>query len=541
MNVSRNRLPFALLVLVMIGAGSALLAAQFLVLGEVHASPAALAARAVTGTHAAGLALPAITTAGAQRGSDNPIVAKAYRFERGGWIYVHLEGTPHDVGYQHGFLLATEIADGFAAASLEMTHNSNRDWDFFRRAAREMLWPKIDAEYQAELQGIVEGLRARQVKLDLYDIVALNAFMELGDYYVPWLDKQTSGQTTGQKDAQTSAPSSVGSKRKNQDAVSAVTHEGHCSAFVATGSYTKDHQIVMAHNNWTSYLEGARWKIIFDIVPQMGNRMLMDGYPGVIVSDDDFGVNSAGLMVTETTITDFHGWDPSGKAEFVRARKAMQYAGSIDEYVKIMLDGNNGGYANDWLLADRKTNEIARFELGLRHSKVWRTKDGYFVGSNFASDPDVLKDETTFDVTNLAASANARHVRWDELMAANMGKIDTTLAEGFLADHYDSYTKQTGANRRTLCGHGDAATPGDPGYAAKPYNPFGAVEGKVMDARMAEAMSFVARIGHPCGTDFKSQPFLDQHPDFRWQASVLMDMNAGPWTAYHAGDHEPNP
>jgi hypothetical protein len=532
MSVSRNRLPFALLVLVMIGAGFALLAAQFAALGEVHAARPARSsgvARSASSAQAASPALITLAATAAQRGSDNPILAKAYRFERGGWIYVHLEGTPHDIGYQHGFLLATEIADGFAAASLEMTHNSNRDWDFFRRAAREMLWPKIDPEYQAELQGITEGLRARQVKLDLYDVVALNAFMELGDYYVPWLDKQTSGQTRGENN------------RKNKDAAAAGTHEGHCSAFVATGSYTKDHQIVMAHNNWTSYLEGARWKIIFDIAPQTGNRMLMDGYPGVIVSDDDFGVNSAGLMVTETTITDFHGWDPSGKAEFVRARKAMQYAGSIDEYVKIMLDGNNGGYANDWLLADRKTNEIARFELGLKHSKVWRTKDGYFVGSNFASDPDVLKDETTFDATNLAASANARHVRWDELMAANMGKIDTTLAEGFLADHYDSYTKQTGANRRTLCGHGDAATPGDPGYAAKPYNPFGAVEGKVMDGHMAEAMSFVARIGHPCGTDFKSQPFLDQHPDYRWQSSVLTDMNAGPWTAYHAGDQAPNP
>ncbi len=540
----------------MIGAGIALLAAQFVALGEVHAAHAAhtagfaappsslLTAASAYATSAAFTALtatPAFTAGGAQRGSDNPVLAKAYRFERGGWIYVHLEGAPHDIGYQHGFLLATEIADGFAAASLEMTHNSNRDWEFFRRASREMLWPKIDPEYQAELQGIVEGLRARQVKLDLYDIVALNAFMELGDYYVPWLDKQTSGQNAGHTGAQTSAQLNGLDGRKYKDGAAAATHEGHCSAFVATGSYTKDHQIVMAHNNWTSYLEGVRWKIIFDIVPQAGYAMLMDGYPGVIVSDDDFGVNSKGLMVTETTITDFHGWDPSGKAEFVRARKAMQYAGSIDEYVKIMLDGNNGGYANDWLLADRKTNEIARFELGLKHSKLWRTKDGYFVGSNFASDPEVLKDETTFDVTNLAASANARHVRWDELMAANMGKIDTNLAEGFLADHYDSYTKQTGANRRTLCGHGDAATPGDPGFAMKPYNPFGAVEGKVMDAHMAEAMSFVARIGHPCGTDFKSQPFLDEHSDYRWQASVLTDMNAGPWTAYHAGEQAPNP
>ena len=113
----------------------------------------------------------------------------------------------------------------------------------------------------------------------------------------------------------------------------------------------------------------------------------MDGFPGVIASDDDFGINSDGLMVTETTITQFEGWDPNGKPEFMRARKALQYAGNIDAYTKIMLDGNNGGYANDWLLGDRKTGEIAQFELGLKAYKLWRTKDGVFSGSNWARDP----------------------------------------------------------------------------------------------------------------------------------------------------------
>ncbi|HXO45345.1 MAG TPA: C45 family peptidase, partial [Candidatus Cybelea sp.] len=247
---------------------------------------------------------------------------KGYRFDRGGWIYVHLEGSPHDIGYQHGYLLAAEISEAFAVVRLEATHNSGRDWDFFRRAAHEMLWPKIDPEYQAELQGIVDGLQANKTKLDLDDVVALNAFQELPDYYVPWLDAQI---RTGNPPPKETA--------------------GHCSAFVATGSWTKDHQIVMAHSNWTSYMDGERWNIMFDIVPQSGYRMLMDGFPGVIASDDDFGVNSGGLMISETTIGYFHGWDPNGKAEFVRARKAMQYAASIDDYVKIMLDGNNGGYA----------------------------------------------------------------------------------------------------------------------------------------------------------------------------------------------------
>src|SRR5271156_3829700 len=180
MNSRHFRLPLTLLAILLASSAIGFIAVRLMALDDGQAA------------HAAEIA------PGTQKGSDDPRLAKSYRFDRGGWIYVHLEGSPHDIGYQHGYLLATEIADGFAAASLEMTHNSNRDWDFFRRAAREMLWPKIDPEYQAELQGIVEGLRARQVKLDLYDIVALNAFMELGDYYVPWLDKQTSGQTSGQ-------------------------------------------------------------------------------------------------------------------------------------------------------------------------------------------------------------------------------------------------------------------------------------------------------------------------------------------------------
>jgi Phospholipase B len=490
---NRNGLPLALLIVLAV----TLSAAQLMVTSKRH------------------IAQAAETSAGrgSQNYSDDPRLAKAYRFERGGWIYVHLEGAPFDIGYQHGYLLAPEIADAFAAVSLEMTHETGRDWDFFRRAAQEMLWHRIDPEYQAELKGIVAGLEAQKVKLDLDDVVAMNAFMELPDYYVPWLNSITKAQN---------APN--------------LTAPESCSAFVATGSWTKDGKIVMAHNNWTSYADGERWRIMFDIVPQQGYRMLMDGFPGVIVSDDDFTINSAGLMVTETTITDFRGWDPTGKPEFVRARKAMQYASSIDDFVKIMLDGNNGGYANDWLLGDRKTGEIARFENGLKHTRVWRSTDGYFVGSNFPSDPEVTKDETTFDTTNLAASANARHVRWDQLMAANKGKIDTTLAEAFEADHYDTYLKKEVADRRTLCGHGDVQSPGDPTSDRTPYSPSGAVEGKVIDSDMAAAMTLMARAGHPCGSNFDAAQFLAEHHEYSWQAPILRDMDAGPWTQFRSGE-----
>ena len=76
------------------------------------------------------------------------------------------------------------------AVKLRDTHDTHRDWGFFRQAAREMLWPRIDPEYQEELQGIAEGLKAQGVALDLDDVVALNAFEEVADYYVPWYNAQ---------------------------------------------------------------------------------------------------------------------------------------------------------------------------------------------------------------------------------------------------------------------------------------------------------------------------------------------------------------
>ncbi len=458
--------------------------------------------------------------------ASDPRLQKAYRFQRGGWTYVHLEGSPSDIGFQHGYLLAAEIEDAFEAIKLFDTHATQRDWEFFRKTARAKLWPHIDAEYQQELQGIADGVKAHGVDLNVYDIVALNAFEEVPDYYVPWLNKLN-------KKAANKKTANKPGKPANAPKLAAP---GNCTAFIATGSYTKDRQIVIAHNNWTGYLEGERWVVIFDIVPQNGQRILMDGFPGVITSDDDFGVNSAGIMITETTITQFEGWDPKGKPEFMRSRKALQYAQSIDDYVRIIKEGNNGGYANDWLIGDRKTGEIAYLELGLKNTPLWRTKDGYFVSSNFPRDPKLVREETSgFDPNDASSSMNARHARADEMMQHAKGTIDVEMAEEFLADHFDSFEKKEQPNERSLCGHVDASSRGVKQWEWDAYNPGGAVQGKATDSKMAENMSFVARAGHPCGADFVAADFLERHPEYSWQKPLLRDMKAGPWTKFQAG------
>jgi hypothetical protein len=429
--------------------------------------------------------------------------------EKNGWTFVHLEGTPAEIGFQHGFLLAPEIEDMLKVVALEQSHDDNKDWQFFRDAARSMMWPHIEAEYREEMQGIVDGAKTKGVKLDLWDVVALNGAEEW-EYYVKVYDKE----------------------HGTSSSASLVAPE-HCSAFVATGSYTKDGKIVIAHNNWTSYLDGQRWTIIFDIAPANGARMLMDGLPGFIHSADDFVVNSEGIVITETTIGHFSGYDAAGIPEFVRARKAAQYSKSIDDFARLMKEGNNGGYANNWLLADEKTNEIASLELGLKNVTLERKKDGYFVGSNFPVNEKLIREETDFDTKDLSASANARHVRWEQLMAENKGKIDVTAAQRFLADHYDTFSKKEEPSERTLDGHIDLSARGSQPWQP-PFGNAGAVQNKAADATMVAQLSFSAAVGHACGKNFKAQDYLREHPEFSWEQVLLKDMNASPWTIFSA-------
>ena len=446
---------------------------------------------------------------GAHDPLSDPRLKNGFRKQQeNGWTYVHLEGTPTQIGYQHGVMLAPEIKDGFDVQKLELMHDGKKDWNFYRTAAKEVLWPHIDQQYREELQGISDGVRSRGLKLDVWDIVALNAAEEWS-YYVKQYNKQH-----GISDKTPASPD-------------------HCSAFVATGSYTKDGKPVIAHNNWTNYLDGERWTIIFDIVPARGHRFLMDGYPGMIHSADDFGVNDAGIAITETTIGEFSGWDSNGVPEFVRARRAMQYSTSIDEFAATMKDGNNGGYANDWLLVDVKNNEVAHLELGLKNVTLERTKDGFFVGANFPKNPKLIAEETTFDPKNKSLSANARQARWEQLMAEYRGKIDVAAGQKFMADHYDTYDQKTGPSERTLDGEVDKS-PRGMGDWQLPWAPAGAVQNKVADAAMIQQLSFTAHVGHASGDDFSAAELLKNHPEFDWQKPLLKDMKAQPWTTFAA-------
>ena len=439
-------------------------------------------------------------------------ISAAERHERAGWIYIHVEGSPRERGFQHGYLLAKETAECLRVVRAHWKHDSSFEWSWLISHTKGFIKPGIDPENRAELQGIVEGLNAAGVPMTYDEIVTYNAEFELEKYWWPLALKQMTGDSDLVKRPKES-----------------------CSSFIATGRMTKDGGVVLGHNTMDDYVE-AHANVIIDIKPDKGRRILMQTQPGWIHSGTDFFITDAGLVGSETTIGEFEHFSEKGIPEFVRMRRATQDATNIDQWCAIMKKGNNGGYANAWLIGDVNTSEIARLELGLEYIGFERTKDGYFIGSNVAEDPKILRLETDTNDGDIRLSSIARRVRWKQLMKENAGQIDLELGKKMEADGYDTCLQKENPGSRTLAGHFEL----DPQIVAPsgdvPYSPSGTYDSKVVDSRMAKAMSFAARWGSADGMAFDAPAFLAAHPQFDWLQDYLKSRPVEPWVEFKSGE-----
>ena len=74
-----------------------------------------------------------------QKPVEHNRLGNATREDKNGWIYVHLSGSPSDIGYQHGYLLAKEIDTLIKVMQFYLPHTSKKDWAFYRAASKRFL------------------------------------------------------------------------------------------------------------------------------------------------------------------------------------------------------------------------------------------------------------------------------------------------------------------------------------------------------------------------------------------------------------------
>ena len=445
-------------------------------------------------------------------------------YEKNGWLYVSIKGDPKERGYAYGFLIADEMKRIFEMLDFLVYNDTGHKWSYYVDLGVKYLKPTIMenfAEFYEEMEGFAEGCSAGGTKTNVDTIIAWNNYFSLTGYFVI--------PTVG-------ANGAVEHKKAGEGGSGAVDR---CSAFMVNGDYTHDGKIIMVHNDFANFADGQYSRVVLDITPTKGNRILWQGIVGWIWSGSDYFVTSKGIMGTETTIGGFNVFENNFPIS-CRMRQAMQYANKLDDFVDILVEGNSGDYACCWLIGDTNTNEIMSLELGLKYHKVDKTKNGYFIGFNAPYDPRIRNLEcanTGFD--DIRRHQGARRVRLADLMDLHKGKIDLEIAKQIIADHYDVYLNKVNPCSRTVCSHYelDAREFMSQADRPKPYQPRGALNGKVCDSTMAKNMSFMAIFGNSCGTPFYKDVFCREHREWSYLQPYLHDRLRQPWVKFTTTDN----
>ena len=447
-----------------------------------------------------------------------------YCFELNGWIYVSIKGSPRERGYAYGYLIADELKKVFEMLNFTIYETFGDKWDYFVENSAKLYNEKIKSnftEFYEEMAGVAEGCNAAGVKTSVDEIIAWNNYFTLTENWYP------------------NKGSEVGSIKERIRMGEGGAND-RCSAFMAIGDFTKDGKVVVAHNNFSEFVDGQFARVVIDMQPEKGARMLIQGFPGWIWSGTDFFVTSHGFIGTETTIGGFMPYENNFPI-CCRIRQAMQYGKTLDEYVDILLKENSGDYANSWLFADINNNEILRLELGLKYHKVDRTKNGYFIGFNAPYDPRIRNLEcTNTGFYDIRRHQGARRVRLEQLMIEYKGKLDVDAAERILADHYDVYLNKENPCSRTCCAHYnlDAREYLSDPSRPKPFQPRGAIDGNVCTYELAKNMSFILRYGNSCGIPFYKDTFCDENLQWDYLRPYLRDRPTQPWTLFKINQQE---
>ena len=138
----------------------------------------------------------------------------------------------------------------------------------------------------------------------------------------------------------------------------------HCSSIT---KLTAD-DLIITHATWSHYRTMLRQYKTYNFE----NSVTLSGYPGMLVSDDDWYITSNRLVVTETTNNQFNTSlsnqyvKPKTISEFLRVMVACFLATDAKNWIDIFLTENSGTYTNQWIVVNMgliKQDDIAQGTL----------------------------------------------------------------------------------------------------------------------------------------------------------------------------------
>lgn len=247
---------------------------------------------------------------------------------------LHVEGSPYDMGYQHGYLCAEGV---YRMASVE----------FWCGLIIHMLELPVTIDQLVQLVGGEAGVRA------LVDLLYIPIEKSIKDGEIPAeFIEEVNGIVDGANDA--GYPVDYKSVMMNNMAFDAILGIGYpiiapliplaipympvphaCNAFIATGKATVDGRTLMGRD--FMFGNGAYYKygLLIEYVPETGNRLvsvMTPSFVGTAAGMNDKGIGIGIDMVPSGN----NNVNALGMGGLLINRYVLQYANELSEGVKIL-------------------------------------------------------------------------------------------------------------------------------------------------------------------------------------------------------------
>lgn len=371
---------------------------------------------------------------------------------------LRMKGTPFEMGYQHGYLLAdkisvminTTIQATIAYISLATGNDlaTSEQWFLLGQQAAE---PFLPEEFKEEMQGITTGCNDAGVPVTLQQIYLWNTNYDQWCIYAhPHYWHPTEG---------------VGHK----PLATIMQGAGGCSSFSAWDDTAGgDGKLIFCKDednfNMPGQLEN---RMMFVADPNEGYGHVFLSYPGMIGLDGGF--NAAGFeMMTQLNSMKDETMAGCGIGIFTRLllTHVNTVSGAIDIFNKYPRCTGIAYHVADAVNKKAAVVETSSTKVCVRYpvqgeSKIWQANNSNcypgwmgYEGYNMVDDQapvNEFTDVSTIDAwqtsirdpKNMFVQAPSRVERYGQLLKVHHGNISVETAIEIMSDRYDPYTQKT--------------------------------------------------------------------------------------------------
>jgi hypothetical protein len=420
------------------------------------------------------------------------ILKKASFDVQDGVNILKMKGSPYEMGYQHGYLLADKIAVminttlqatvAYIALATGNDLATSEEWFWLGQEAAE---PHLPDEFKEEMTGIAAGCNDAGVSVSIKQIYLWNTNYDQWCIYAhPHYWHPTEG--IGQRDLAT-----------------VFQGAGGCSSFSAWGEAAGgDGKLIFCKDednfNMPGQLEN---RTMFVADPEDGHGHMFLSYPGMIGLDGGF--NEVGFEMM-TQLNSMKEETMAGCGIGIFTRLLLTHASIVDDAITIFKDyprcAGIAYHVADAINKQAAVVETSATQVAVRYPMAdqsflyqannsncypgWLGYDGYNMVADQAP-VNELTDISTIanwqtslrDPENKYVQAPSRVERYGELISIHFGNITVETAQTMMSDRFDPYTQkerekwQPSVSNNILCTI-CALYPDDTFKAAEPLGEF---------------------------------------------------------------------